>query len=288
MRGVTLVILHAFSAHASKVSDAVVDQLFDKAFGWMHESPIQAADLDGTTLGAIVPSAVRVAESKLMAHGITPGPLGMLALTAMDANNRGTGMRDVAAMAMNLPDKDKAQFSRLSKHVVVKAESTMKEMAGVSAPLGFWDPLGFSANIDGETLFFLRDVELKHGRVAMFASLGLVIGEKFSPVFGDKDPAPAALLAFKETSAGSSTFWGGALVAVSFLELFGMNYQQHSVDRKDPLQAGNFGWDPLGLKPKNPEIMKAYQSKELNNGRLAMFGIMGIIAQEMVTGKKMF
>merc|ERR1712192_225834 len=148
------------------------------------------------TLGVVVPSAVRVAEKKLIAHGINPGPLGMLALTAIDANNRGTGMRDVAAMAAKLPDE---------------TEAIQKDaMAGKTAPLGYFDPVGFSTNIAGETLAFFREAELKHGRVAMFATLGIIAGEKFSPVFGAKDVPPAAMLFGQATPAGAATFWGGA------------------------------------------------------------------------------
>jgi len=243
------------------------------------------------TLGVVVPSAVRVAEKKLIAHGINPGPLGMLALTAIDANNRGTGMRDVAAMAAKLPDETQAALSHASKQVVLKAEAIQKDaMAGKTAPLGYFDPVGFSTNIAGETLAFFREAELKHGRVAMFATLGIIAGEKFSPVFGAKDVPPAAMLFGQATPAGAATFWGGAFIAVAALELGMMNFQQFSskVDYKDPLQAGNFGWDPLGLQPKEAARFKTLQDKELNNGRLAMFAAMGILAQEMVTGKKIF
>ena len=31
---------------------------------------------------------------------------------------------------------------------------------------------------------FYREVELKHGRVAMLASLGFLVGEQFHPLFG--------------------------------------------------------------------------------------------------------
>lgn len=51
---------------------------------------------------------------------------------------------------------------------------------------------------------------------------------------------------------------------------------------------GDLGFDPLGLKPTDAEEMKAMQTKELNNGRLAMFGIAGMVAQELVTGQKLF
>ena len=45
---------------------------------------------------------------------------------------------------------------------------------GVQDPVGFWDPLGFTA--DGDVLSFKRrrHVELKHGRIAMLATMGYI------------------------------------------------------------------------------------------------------------------
>ena len=40
---------------------------------------------------------------------------------------------------------------------------------------------------------------------------------------------------------------------------------------------GDLGWDPLGLKPTNPAELAEMQTKELNNGRLAMIAIAGMI-----------
>jgi hypothetical protein len=51
--------------------------------------------------------------------------------------------------------------------------------------------------------------------------------------------------------------------------------------------SGDLGFDPLGLKPTDAEELKAMQTKELNNGRLAMIGIAGMVVQELVTGQKL-
>jgi Chlorophyll A-B binding protein len=47
-------------------------------------------------------------------------------------------------------------------------------------------------------------------------------------------------------------------------------------------------FDPLQFKPENPLAFKLIQTKEINNGRLAMLAIAGIVAQELVTGEKIF
>jgi len=51
---------------------------------------------------------------------------------------------------------------------------------------------------------------------------------------------------------------------------------------------GDFNFDPLGLKPRDPAELRKIQMKEINNGRLAMLATAGILAQEMVTRKSVF
>lgn len=63
---------------------------------------------------------------------------------------------------------------------------TMKvNLVGASAPLGFFDPLGFSKT-DDATLIKYRESELKHGRVAMLAVLGWLTQEHFHPLYDGK------------------------------------------------------------------------------------------------------
>eukprot|EP01025_Chloroclados_australasicus_P035245 TRINITY_DN35949_c0_g1_i1.p1 TRINITY_DN35949_c0_g1~~TRINITY_DN35949_c0_g1_i1.p1 ORF type:complete len:124 (-),score=9.07 TRINITY_DN35949_c0_g1_i1:248-619(-) len=44
-------------------------------------------------------------------------------------------------------------------------------------------------------------------------------------------------------------------------------------------------FDPLGLCPKDKAEFDNLQTKEINNGRLAMIGVAGFVAQELVNGK---
>jgi Chlorophyll A-B binding protein len=48
---------------------------------------------------------------------------------------------------------------------------------------------------------------------------------------------------------------------------------------------GDIGFDPLGLKPSDPAAFLELQTKELQNGRLAMLAAAGFMAQELVDGK---
>jgi len=42
------------------------------------------------------------------------------------------------------------------------------------------------------------------------------------------------------------------------------------------------------MRRNNPSELKEMQTKEINNGRLAMFAIAGMVGQELATGNKLF
>merc|ERR1719476_553021 len=62
------------------------------------------------------------------------------------------------------------------------APTAFESELGVQAPVGFWDPAGYTK--DGDMLKFKRrrSVEIKHGRVSMYACIGYIVPEyvKFS------------------------------------------------------------------------------------------------------------
>ena len=51
---------------------------------------------------------------------------------------------------------------------------------------------------------------------------------------------------------------------------------------KEDYIPGDLGFDPLGLKPKTEAELDVMKTKELNNGRLAMIGIAGMLVQELI------
>jgi len=172
----------------------------------------------------------------------------------------------------------------------------VRELAGATEPLGFWDPLGFSEGKPDGRLRFYREVELKHARVAMLAALGFVVGEQYHPLFGGGIDTPA-YKAFQETPL--ETFWPLVVAAIAIPEInsvftFVDPAESKSLAKgeqwliRDDHEPGDFGFDPLGLKPEDPDELKELQTKELNNGRLAMISIAGMVAQELVSGEKLF
>jgi hypothetical protein len=127
---------------------------------------------------------------------------------------------------------------------------------------------------------WFREAELKHGRAAMLATLGMVVPE-FIRVPGDQFSFEAIPRVIQAHDACPDSMiqifgWISFLEAVSFPALANMN----GFDRAP----GDFSFDPLKLYPKSPEKQKEMQIKELKNGRLAMVAIGGMVAGAMVTG----
>lgn len=53
--------------------------------------------------------------------------------------------------------------------------------------------------------------------------------------------------------------------------------------------AGNLSYDPFTICPDNDDGFLKMRTKELNNGRMAMLAVAGIIVQEkFVTGQAIF
>jgi hypothetical protein len=250
-----------------------------------------------------------------------------LAITAIDATNRcsqGRGVavkaeRDAAVKAQvsTLDAENRAKVEEMGQAAVLKARAKVEskrkalqdaqdekkeeelkaqDMAGVTGPMGFFDPVGFSTDIEEGKLLFYREAELKHGRVGMLASLGILVGENFHPLFGGNIDVPS-YVAFQQTPL--QTFWPAVVAAIAIPEVFSVytfNYPwAPGVDglvngwsiRSDRVP-GDLGFDPLGLKPTDAKEFKDLQAKEINNGRLAMIAAAGMIAQELATGQKLF
>jgi hypothetical protein len=128
---------------------------------------------------------------------------------------------------------------------------------------------------------WFREAELKNGRVAMLATLGMVVPE-FIRVPGEAysfDAIPRVIDAHDKLPDSMIQIFGwiSFLEAVQWPALANMN-----VFDREP---GNFGFDPLKLMPQDPAKANEMRLKELKNGRLAMVAIGGMVAGALVTGK---
>ena len=164
--------------------------------------------------------------------------------------------------------------------------------------MGFFDPLGLSNGKTDAEMKKIREAELKHGRLAMVASLGFLTGENFNPFFDGKISGPA-IYQFQQADDLLPYFWVLVMFGVALVEgqtiLTGWESPEATKARGDTVANlkesyvnGDLGFDPLGLKPDNDEDFNVMRTKELQNGRLAMLGIAGMVAQELVTGKTIF
>jgi len=230
-----------------------------------------------------MPMSVTDMQAKLAQHGIPTSPLAKYAL-AQWASTRDVAMKAQANEAFeSLDPVTQAKVKQLGKDVIVRASSLKpEEMAGATMPLGFFDPLGLSKN---SKFGFLRAAELKHGRVCMLASLGFVVSEKFHPIYdawGDGEFTNAVSAHLSPTAM--KNFWPAFLIMNTAHEYF-TEFQR---SKTEPMGGADFGFDPLNLKPTNPEALRAMENKELNNGRLAILAASGMVAAELATGKKLF
>jgi len=299
----------AFEQSSDNAMDKLTDNLADKLFSrglslGRVAQPItpQRPFLSSRPYFAApsVSTQVQAAQDSLKMYGIGSSPLTNLALTAIDTTNRKrfdvstqAARKSYVASGWDLVDsKTRERFSEVVKQVEAK-ESLL---AGVTAPMNYFDPLGFSTTVSAGKLLFYREVELKHGRVAMLAALGFLVGEQYHPLFGGEIDVPS-YVAFQQTPL--ETFWPAVVTAIAIPEIFsvlkfqdptpayGQKPSEYWTIKTDQVP-GDLGFDPLGLKPKDPQEFKAMQTKELNNGRLAMIAAAGMIAQEYATGQKLF
>merc|ERR1711904_409749 len=192
--------------------------------------------------------------------------------------------------------KDKAELARISTRVEAKrkeVEADFSDLPGVVSPFAYWDPLQLSAAANEGQILFFREAELKHGRVCMVSALGFFVGERFHPLFGGDIDAPS----FSNELFGASAiapFWAAILVAAGGIELItsagrwqGSQSQGMTQELTPGTIPGDLGFDPLGLRPDDPEEFLDLQNKELLNGRLAMISSIGMTAEEVFLGEKL-
>nr|AAW79362.1 chloroplast light harvesting complex protein [Heterocapsa triquetra] len=140
-----------------------------------------------------------------------------------------------------------------------------------------WDPAGFSTRYP-EHLAWYRESELKHGRVAMLAFVGLVVPdfvriplEQFEDSGLDMVTAHNKLIG---PGLGEGPMWWllcvcGAIESLRFKEM-GFGFEKLTLENAGDL---NFGKSFLPQTAEGKELMK---TKELKNGRLAMMAVSGI------------
>lgn len=172
----------------------------------------------------------------------------------------------------------------------------------------FWDPLGlvdagYWGTDQAGTIGWLRQSEIKHGRVAMAAFVGYIVQSNFvfpwalttsgTPHPGTDLSPPEQWDALPFASKLQIILFVGFLEFWS--ELYG-NGEPHYMKGGKPGVFNNFDavphpimfkslYDPLGLyKNKSAEAKERGLLVELNNGRLAQLGIFGFLCEQTIPG----
>merc|ERR1712232_882468 len=163
-------------------------------------------------------------------------------------------------------------------------------LPGATAPFGEFDPLGFSKGLPVQEIKRFREAEVTHGRVAMLATVGYLVAENFHPLFNGVIGGPANSH-LGQVQEQAPFFFAFLASSIAFCELsrsvigWETPAEANKKNRKlkndfegktwlsklnDDYSPGDINFDPLGVKPSDPTEFAVMQTKELQNGRLAM------------------
>eukprot|EP00978_Attheya_sp_CCMP212_P002286 scaffold4708_cov55-Attheya_sp.AAC.3 len=158
------------------------------------------------------------------------------------------------------------------------------ELAG---DVGF-DPLGFAKN--RETLWEMREAEIKHGRLAMLGAAGWPISELLDRKIAEWLEIPSTLDAGDRVptflNGGmekvSPKWWGFCLGLAGAIDLYSIQ-RARSAGLDSGYIPGDLQFDPLGMYPEDEEGRKRMQLAEIKHGRLGMIAILGFTVQEAIS-----
>jgi len=167
-----------------------------------------------------------------------------------------------------------------------------------------WDPLDIAGSVSDEALMWFRHAELKHGRVAMLATVGYITGAAGITFPGNI----AGGVSFSSVNAdGVFNAWGNVptegklqmLLLIFALEMATESKKPHYMrggvpGKLDQLPFDGISglwapkikfWDPLGFtNALSPEQKARKRKAELKNGRLAMIGIISFLTAHNIPG----
>jgi hypothetical protein len=244
------------------------------------------ASLPGGSWKDVALAAMQASEGCRRDFSVRANPQVQAAIAKMDSKSRAQLSRlDAVVQATRAKTVAKTR-AKTTKGKAASEDGNEYGLPGVLPPLNWFDPAGFTTDIDKNKLLFYREAEIKHGRICMSASLGFLVAERFHPVFGGAIDVPSV-------AAGKDPrllpFWAAIFLISGGVESQSFDRASYGTDGElaDGVEAGDIGYDPLGLLPSDPEELEEIQNKEILNGRFAMISLTGMIVEELVTGEKL-
>ena len=201
-------------------------------------------------------------------------------------------MKSVAAI-LALPASASAFVPMPANRASSAIQASAEGMPGILEPAGFFDPLGLAEEATDATLKRYREAELAHGHVSMLAGIGFLVGEQVESsafLFDVSISGPA----ITHITQLPDSFWPVIVTLIGAYEAQRaetgwVDPADCPVDHpgllRDDYLPGDLKFDPLNLMPEDEEEFFIMQTKELQNGRLAMLAAAGFLAQEAVDDK---
>merc|ERR1712151_1314516 len=127
-------------------------------------------------------------------------------------------------------------------------------LPGAVAPLGFFDPLGFTENMELNGVKRFREAEIMHGRVAMMATVGYLIGVSTPTITYGMDVHHT--IANNQIPEVPGTVLFPFFLAINISEALraSIGWVEPGLGPlftlRETYYPGDIGFDPLGLKPK--------------------------------------
>merc|ERR1712224_1134032 len=147
-----------------------------------------------------------------------------------------------------------------------------ENLPGALAPVDFFDPFGFAERADENTLKRYREAEVTHGRVAMLATIGFLVGEKVegSSFLFDASISGPAITHLGQVPQGFWVLLTIFIAAENKRAVVGwVSPSDTPVDQpgllRDDYYPGDVGFDPLNLRPEDPEEFNIMATKELQH-----------------------
>ena len=192
---------------------------------------------------------------------------------------------------------------------MMDVEGLKVQAKALNPVVGFFDPLNLSGgefwgDSNAATIGFLREAEIKHGRVAMFGFVGYIVHANDIRFPWDKVANSVA------TGLSPQATWDAIpeaakwqiILTIAFFEFWRENSYILAQDGETHyMRGGKPGYfptfdnlphpapfnlyDPFGFsKNASPEKKAKGLLVEINNGRLAMIGLFGFLAESKVPG----